>query len=105
MRRAVMTGLALASVLSATLCSPVWAQTPQGPSTDVRIDTKQKRTIVKPPMETGTAAGEAEAAAQKLEEQRRAEELLRKAGPSASPPLDESVVEGSKGRELQKQLK
>ena len=105
MRRAMMTGLALASVLVAELCPAVSAQTPQGQSTDVQIETKQKRTIVKPPVDAGTAAGEADAAAQKLEEQRRAEELLRKATPSASPPLDESVIEGSKGRELQKQLK
>ena len=36
---------------------------------------------------------------------RRADELIRKATPRVTPPLDESVVVGSRAKQLQEQQK
>ena len=79
------------------------AQTPERPSTDLKIEQKQRRTIVKSPVDAGAAAGEADTAAGKLDAQHRADQLRKKAmEPTVAPPLDENVVEGSRGRQLQK---
>lgn len=104
MRRAIVTAVVLLAVLAAS-GPPVLAQKPEGPSTDMRIERKQQRPIVQPPANTGPGVGDAEATADKLDEQRRVEELRRKAMQPPPPPLDESTVEGMKARQLQEQQK
>jgi hypothetical protein len=98
MRRTALIGLALLLVIPA-FGVPASAQNPDT-STDLKIELKRKRHVVPPPADTGAGASEAEAAAQRIEEQRRLEELRRKAMPRPSPPLDESVVEGSRAKQL-----
>ena len=99
MRRTLMIAVALMTIVPG-FCVPALAQSPDAKSTDLKIELKKKRSVVRPPADTGPATGEAEAAAQRMEEERRAGELQRKAMPSPAPPLDESVVEGSRARQL-----
>jgi hypothetical protein len=92
--------LTLLAMIAASM--PVLAQAPGQPSTDVKIEQKQRRTIVKPPVDAGAGVTDADTAAGKLDEQHRAEQLRKKAmEPAVAPPLDENVVEGSRGRQLQ----
>ena len=101
MRYVMLTGLGLLATIVAS-GTPVRAQTTAQPSIDLKIEQKRQRTIVAPPADAGASASEADRAADKLDEQRRAEELRKKAvEPSAAPQLDESVVEGIRGKQLQ----
>ena len=98
MRRPAVIGLALLLVIP-VFGGPAAAQNPDA-STDLKIELKRKRHVVPPPADTAGAASEAAASAQRIEEQRRLEEFRRKAMPPPSPPLDESVVEGNRAKQL-----
>ena len=63
--------------------------------------TRRRALLVVVPLATERGAREAEAATRRTEELRRAEELQRKATPTPPPPLDESVVEGLRGKHLE----
>jgi hypothetical protein len=104
MRRVTVIGLTALVLISAPIV-PVSAQKPDGASSGVQLELKRQRTVVPPPVDAGAAAREAEEAARRLDEQRRADELIRKATPRLTPPLDESVVEGSRAKQLQEQQK
>ena len=99
MRRVFSSALLLLAIVSGPSL-PVMAQLPDTKGTDPSIELKKKRTVVKPPVETGAGASEADAAARRLDEQRRADELQRKATPTVPPPLDERVTEGIHGQQL-----
>ena len=90
MRREVLAALSLVAMLSG-LSLPVLAQLPDGSSTDLEIELKKQRSVVRPPADTAAAANEAAAATRRMEEQRRADELRQKAM---------STVEGSHGKQL-----
>ena len=98
MRRLLLTAVLLLAILSG-FSLPVMAQGPDSKGTDLNVELKKKRTIAKPPVETN-GASEADAAARRHDEQRRAEELQRKATPTGPPPLDERVTEGIRGQQL-----
>jgi hypothetical protein len=100
MRRTVLTALALVVVL-AGFRTPALAQGTNAPSIDLQLEMQRKRTVVPPRPDVGPAAKEAEAAAERIQQQRQAEELGKKAMQAPMPPLDESVVEGSRARQLQ----
>lgn len=99
MRRLLLTAVLLLAILSG-FSLPVTAQGPDSRGTDLNVELKKKRTVVKPPVETDAGASEADAVARRLDEQRRAEELQRKATPTVPPPLDERVTEGIRGQQL-----
>ena len=100
MRRVLLVSLAMIVLVSGSRL-PVFAQASASPSIDLQIEQKRKRAVVPPPSETGQAVKDADAAARQLDQQRRVEELSNKAMQSPPPPLDESVVEGSRQRQLQ----
>ena len=100
MIRLLLSALLLLAILSG-LSLPAGAQGPDAKRSDLNLELKKKRTVVAPPVETGAGAREADAAARRIEEQRRAEELQRKAMPAVPPPLDQSVTEGIRGKQLQ----
>jgi hypothetical protein len=103
-RRALTIGVAVLAMVAASGL-PAAAQSADPKATDLKLEMKKKRTVVVPPAETAPAAGDAEAAARRLDAQRRAQELQRKAGPAPAPPLDETVVEGIHGKQLQEMPK
>ena len=83
------------------LCWRSWCWCSGSQSTDLQLELKRKRSVVPPPSDTGQAVKDADAAARQLDEQRQADEMRTRAMWPPSPPLDESVVEGSRSRQLQ----
>jgi hypothetical protein len=100
MRRGTLVGMTVMVVVLGA-GGVMLAQTGDTPSADVQIELKRQRTIVAPRPDSAPAATEAEAAAERLEEQRRVDRLLRKSTEPPAPPLDERVVEGSRAKRLQ----
>jgi len=98
MKALALTGLALLAVICASGV-PALAQTQDKGSTELEL--KHKRTIVAPPTDVESAKRDADAATKRTEEQRQLEEYSKKATQKPSPPLDESVVEGSRARQRQ----
>ncbi len=95
----MLIGLALLVLVPAAR-EPALAQGPGSQST-LQLELKRKRSVVPPPSDTGQAVKDADAAARQLDEQRQADEMRTRAMWPPSPPLDESVVEGSRSRQLQ----
>jgi hypothetical protein len=97
MRGRALAGLAVVAIVVGA-GGVMLAQTRDTPSTDVQIEIKRQRTIVAPRPDPAPAATEADAEADRLQEQRRVDQLLRKTMEPPPPPLDESVVEGSRSK-------